>query len=75
MGTVGKSVRQYEKGLREYSIDISEHWLLVYWSDALGVTVDALVAAAAAVGISTELTRILSVLSVERREHAHYVLP
>jgi hypothetical protein len=56
MKTVGKSVRQYENGLEEYSIDISEHWLLVYWSDALGVTVDALVAAAAAVG--TNLNRI-----------------
>jgi hypothetical protein len=56
MGTVGKSVRQYQNGLEEYSIDISEHWLLVYWSDALGVTVDALVAAAAAVG--TNLNRI-----------------
>jgi hypothetical protein len=45
-----KSSKQYQEDLRKYCLDVSKPWLLAYWADALGVTVDALLTATAAVG-------------------------
>ena len=50
MATLRKTLKDYENSLEDYSLDVGKPWLLTYWSDALGVPLDTLREAIAAVG-------------------------